>query len=53
MKKINADLTKTNETIEEMLADLQDIVKILGTISSGVKLGSSLITTGSNIGGNS
>ncbi len=51
VKKINSDLKKANDAIKEMLADLQDIVKILDTISSGVKPGSSLITTGSNAGG--
>lgn len=52
VEQINNDLEKANDAIKEMLADLRDIVVTLDTISSGVKLGSSLITTGSSGGNN-
>ena len=53
VEQINDELKKTNEVIKEMLADLHDIVQTLDTISSGVKLGSTLITAGSSNGHNS
>lgn len=53
VKKISAELKTSNTALSNMLTNLQDIVKVLETISSGVKLGSSLILAGSNQGNNS
>lgn len=47
IKQINTDIKKANDDIANLLANLQNIVKILDTINAGVKLGSSLITLGS------
>jgi methyl-accepting chemotaxis protein len=47
VKKLTKELSDSTDTINGMLQNLQNITKILNTITGAVRLGSSLVTMGS------
>lgn len=49
VEQLHNDLKATQEKIEEMTEDLQNIAETLDTITAGVQLASSLIILGSSV----